>query len=87
MLLYQILSCTIHGKKNKKSYKNDKSRISVSTWNEKFELHDGSYSASNIQDYFEIISRNMIHPPIRINLISIENKITFKIKEVITLNF
>ena len=38
-------------KKIKKSCKNNKFRISALTWNEKFELHDGSYSASDIQDY------------------------------------
>ena len=27
--------------------------MSVPTWNDKFELPDGSYSVSNIQDYFE----------------------------------
>ena len=42
--------------KNKKSsYNNNKFKISVPTWNDKFELPDGSYSASNIQDYFEYI--------------------------------
>ena len=25
------------------------------TWNDKFELLDGSYSASDVQDYFEYI--------------------------------
>ena len=30
----------------KKSYKNNKFKISVPTWNEEFELPDGSYSAS-----------------------------------------
>ena len=39
----------------KKSYKNNKFEISAVTWNEKFELPDGSYSASDIQDYFEYI--------------------------------
>ena len=29
------------------------------TWNEEFELHDGSYSVSHIEDYFEyIIKKN-----------------------------
>ena len=37
----------------KKSYKNSKSKISAPTWNEEFELTDGSYSVSGIQDYFE----------------------------------
>ena len=39
----------------KKSYKNNKFKISGPTWNEEFELPDGSYSASDIQDYFEYI--------------------------------
>ena len=38
ILLYQILAFTIH---------------TPSTWNEEFELPDGSYSISDIQDYFE----------------------------------
>ena len=29
--------------------------MSVSTWNEELELPDGSYSISDIQDYFEYI--------------------------------
>ena len=37
----------------KKSYNNNK--ISAPTWNDKFELPDGSYSISDIQDYFEYI--------------------------------
>ena len=39
----------------KKSYNNNKFKISAPTWNEKFELPDGSYSVSDIQDYFEYI--------------------------------
>ena len=38
-----------------KSYKNSKFKISAATWNEEFELPDGSYSISDIQDYFEYI--------------------------------
>ena len=42
--------------KNKKiSYNNNKFKISAPTWNDKFELSDGSYSVSNIRDYFEYI--------------------------------
>ena len=37
----------------KSSYNNNKFKTSVSTWNDKFELPDGSYSVSNIQRYFE----------------------------------
>ena len=32
----------------KKSYKNNKLKISAPTWNEEFELPDGSYSVSDI---------------------------------------
>ena len=39
----------------KSSYNNNKFKISVSTWNDKFELPDGLYSISDIQDYFEYI--------------------------------
>ena len=43
----------------KKSYKNNKFKISAPTWNNKFELPDGSYSVSDMQDYFEYILKNM----------------------------
>ena len=54
-MLYQILVFFIHGKMQKKSYKNNKFKISAPTWNGEFELPDGSYSISDIQDYFEYI--------------------------------
>ena len=34
-------------------------KISAPTWNENFELPDGSYSVSDIQDYFEYILKSM----------------------------
>ena len=37
------------------SYKNNKFKISAPTWNKEFELLDGSYPISDIQDYFEYI--------------------------------
>ena len=37
----------------KKSYKTIKFKISAPAWNEEFELPAGSYSISDIQDYFE----------------------------------
>ena len=62
-----------------KSYKNNKFKISASTWNEKFKLPDGSYSISDIQDYFEDISRkhgeNTVNPSIKIYLNKLENRI------------
>ena len=39
----------------RKSYKNKKFKISAPTWNEEFELLDGSYSIPDIQHYFEYI--------------------------------
>ena len=39
----------------KRSYNNNKFKMSAPTWNDKFELTDGSYSVSDIQDYFEYI--------------------------------
>ena len=68
----------------KKSYKNNKFKISAPTWNEKFELPDGSYSVSDIQDYFEYILKKRREKTddhsIRIYLNKIENRITIKIK-------
>ena len=41
-------------KYKKKSYMNNKLKISSApTWNEEFELPDGSYSVLDISDYFE----------------------------------
>ena len=39
----------------KSSYNNNKFKISAPTWSDKFELPDGFYSISDIQDYFEYI--------------------------------
>ena len=42
--------------KNMKSeYKNNKLNISAPTWNDNFDLPDGSYSVEDIQNYFELI--------------------------------
>ena len=43
----------------KKSYKNNKCKISSPTWNEELELFDGLYSVSDIQNHFEYILTNM----------------------------
>ena len=68
----------------KSSYNNNKFKISAPTWNDKFELPDGSYSVSNIQDYFEYILKkhgeNIDKPSVKIYVNKIENRITFKIK-------
>ena len=68
----------------KSSYNNNKFKISAPTWSEDFKLPDGSYSVSDIQDYFEYIlkkhSESVDNPSIRIYVNKIENRITFKIK-------
>ena len=68
----------------KSSYNNNKFKISAPTWSEEFELPDGSYSVSDIQDYFEYIlkkhSESVDNPSIRMYINRIENKTTFKIK-------
>ena len=68
----------------KSSYNNNKFKISAPTWSEEFELPNGSYSVSDIQDYFEYIlkkhSDSVDNPSIRIYVNRIENRITLKIK-------
>ena len=68
----------------KRSYKNNKFKISAPTWSNEFELPDGSYSISDIQDYFAYIlkdhTESVDEPPIEIFVSKSENGITFKIK-------
>ena len=70
---------------------NNKFKISAPTWSGKFELPDGSYLISDIQDYFEYIlkkhNENVDNPSIRIYVNKIENRTTFKLKMDIILNF
>ena len=49
------LSIYFTWKNIKISYNNNKLKISAPTWNDKYESTDGSYSISDIQDYFEYI--------------------------------
>ena len=44
--------------KNIKSVCNsDKFKISAPTWNDEFDLPDGSYPIADIQDYFEFVTK------------------------------
>ena len=67
----------------KNSYNNNKFKISATTWNNKFELPDGSYSVSDIQDCFEYILKkhgeDIDKPSIEIYVNKIENRVIFKI--------
>ena len=73
----------------KSSYNNNKFKISAPTWNDKFKLPDGSYSVSDIQDYFKYILKkygeNVDKPSVQIYVNKIENRITFKIEDGYTL--
>ena len=73
----------------KSSYNNNKFKISSPTRNEEFTLPDGSYSISDIQDYFQYILKkhgeNTEKPSIQTYVNKIKNRITFKIKKVYTL--
>ena len=70
--------------RNIKSSYNNKFKISSPTWNDKFELPEGSHSISDIQDYFEYIlekyGEDIDKPLVQIYVNKIENRITFIIK-------
>ena len=57
-LTLQNLSIYYLWKNIRKHYKNNKFKIIVSTWKDQFELPDGCYSVSDIQDYSEYINKN-----------------------------
>ena len=68
----------------KSTYKNNKFKISAPTWNETFDLPDGFYNISEIQDYIEYIIKKHEtigeNAPILIYANTINNRIVFKIK-------
>ena len=68
----------------KSTYNNNKFKISAPTWNETFDLPDGSYNISEIQDYIEYIIKKHEkigeNAPILIYANTINNRIVFKIK-------
>ena len=68
----------------KSEYNNNKFKFSAPTWNETFDLPDGSYSNADIQDYFKFIIKKhetlTENPSIQIYPNKIKNRIVFKIK-------
>ena len=78
------LSIYYNWKNIKSEYNNNKFKIFPPTWNETFDLPDGSYSISDIQDYFEFIIKKhetlTENPSIQIYPNKIKNRIVFKIK-------
>ena len=68
----------------KSSYNNNKFKISAPTWNETFDIPDGSYSIATLQNYFEYIIKKhetiSTTSPVLIYVNTINNRIVFKIK-------
>ena len=68
----------------KSTYNNNKFKISAPTWNETFDLPDGSYNISEIQDYIEYLIKKHEtigeNAPILIYANTINNGMVFKIK-------
>ena len=68
----------------KSGYNNNEFKINAPTWNDEFNLPNGSYYVSDIQDYFEYIIKKhetiADNPPIQIYVNKIKNRTAFKIK-------
>ena len=77
--------------KHKSSYNSNKFKISAPTWNDEFELPDGSYYKSDFQDYFEYILKkhgeSVDKPSVRIYVIKLKIGLHLKLKMSIVLNF
>ena len=76
----------------KSPYNNNKFKISAPIWSYELELPDGSYSISDIQDYFEYILKkhgeDIDKPSVQIYINKIENRVIYlKLKIDIVLNF
>ena len=80
----QNLSIYYTWKNIRKQHKNDKIKIIAATWDDEFELPDGTYSVSDIQDYIDYIIKKhetlTIIPPIYVYINIINNRLVFKIK-------
>ena len=84
VIAWSNLSIYYTWKDVKDTYNNNKFKTSAPTWNGEFKLPDGSYSVSDIQDYFAYILKkhggDSDKPSIQIYVHKIENRVTFKIK-------
>ena len=81
----QNLSIYYTWKNIRKQYKNNKLKITAPTWNDEFELPDGSYSVSDVQGYIEFIIKKhetlTAIPSIHVYINKINNRLVFKIKD------
>ena len=68
----------------KLAYSNSKLKVSAPSWNDEFDLPDGSYSIEDIQDYIEFIIKKhetlAKNPAIQIYQNKIKKRIVFKVK-------
>ena len=71
--------------KYKKTVQSNKLKITATTWNDDFELADGSYFVSDIQDCIEYIikkhERLKAIPPIHVYINRINNRLLLKTKD------
>ena len=72
----------------RKQHKNNKLKLITPTWNDEFELPDGSYSVSDIHDFIEFSTKKYktltTVPPIHVYINRINNRFMFKIKDDIS---
>ena len=68
----------------KSEYNSNKFKISAPTCDDNFDLPDGSYSITDIQDYFEFIIKKYEtlteNPPVQFYPNKVKNRIVFRIK-------
>ena len=85
MLLFKEFFIYCTWKNIRKQYKNNKLKLIAPTWNDKFELPDGSYSVSVIQDYIKYIIKKheilITVLPIHVYTNIIINRLVFKLKD------
>ena len=83
-MLARLPSIYYTWKNVKSDYNNNKFKISAPTWNDTFDVPDGSYSIAALQNYFEYITKK--HEtftevsPVLIYVNEINNRIVFKIR-------
>ena len=69
----------------RKQFKNNKLKIIAPTWNDEFELSDGFYSVSDIQDYIDYMIKKhetlTTISPIHVYINRIHNRLVIKIKD------
>ena len=69
----------------RKQYKNNQLKIIAPTWNYEFDLPNGFYSVSDIQEYIKYIIKKYgaltTIPPIHVYMNRINNRLVFKIKD------